>query len=163
MFLKSFQHYAFTASGKIVYVSRAQTKHSHPTNHDLFIFDTKTNTHHTITDNLAWDGNPIISPSHRYVAFLSQRRKGFESDQATLKVYDTKTSTVFSVTHNHDISLEEIAWSKDEKGLFFTTHHRGILALGYIALHGEKFTYLVRIGQFEEYQSAKNNVFLKPV
>ena len=74
---------------------------------------------------------------------MSQSREGFESDQATLKVYDTKTSTVFSVTQGHDTSLEEIAWSSDEKGLFFTTHRPGFLVLGYISLKGKDLEYLV--------------------
>ncbi|MEE2902984.1 MAG: S9 family peptidase [Myxococcota bacterium] len=143
IFLKSFHHYALMQSGQILYVSRSEEKASHPINHDLFLFNPKDNNSNQITHNRGWDGNPLVSPSQRYIAFLSQSREGFESDRATLKVYDTKTSTTFSVTHGHDISLEEIVWSSDEKGLFFTTHRLGFLMLGYISLTGENLEYII--------------------
>ena len=159
VFLKSSNHYGFTHSDKVLYVGRANKSDSHPTNHDLFIFDLKTKTHRKITNNIAWDGNPIVSASQRYVAFLSQKRQGFESDQTRLKVYDSRTGKVFSLSEDYDISFEEIAWDTDEKGVFFTTHRRGYLALGYISLQKKKIEYLVEDMSVTGLTVGPNNVF----
>ena len=105
--------------------------------------------------------NTIVMSGCYYVAFLSQKRQGFESDQTRLKVYDSRTGKVFSLSEDYDISFEEIAWDTDEKGVFFTTHRRGYLALGYISLQKKEIEYLVEDMSVTGLTVGPNNVFYK--
>ncbi|HVO76211.1 MAG TPA: S9 family peptidase [Ignavibacteriaceae bacterium] len=96
------------------------------TNNDVFIIDLKNLKYGTIpsykkiSQSKGNDYEPVYSPDGKYIAFLSLKREGFESDKHNIVLYDRKSETLKSLTDNLDLSADQIIWSKDSKNIFFT-------------------------------------------
>jgi dipeptidyl aminopeptidase/acylaminoacyl peptidase len=60
--------------------------------------------------NKGADAKPAYSPDGRWIAFLSQARPGFESDQWVLKLLARSTSASFELTDALDRPVQSIAW-----------------------------------------------------
>jgi len=74
-----------------------------------------------------WDGNPVYSPSGRYIAFLSQETSGHESDLWRIALYDRRSKkTRYLTDHsNFDNWINDLEWSADERWLYFSGHEKG--------------------------------------
>ncbi len=81
-----------------------------------------------LTDNPAWDANPVASPSGRYVAYTAFARPGFEADRPVLHIYDRETKKTVARTRDWDRGVRDIVWS-GEDALFVTAYDRGFKAL----------------------------------
>ena len=104
------------------------------TDSDIFIYDLATGATRNIckpgsmtypggltisSDELpGYDKYPVWSPDDRYVAFLSQRRAGNESDKARLFLYDTATGGMTDLTTEFDYNAQNVVW-EDASTLLF--------------------------------------------
>jgi len=71
--------------------------------------------------NLATDTMPTPSPDGRYVAYLSMKRAGYESDTLHLKLIDLANGgAITNLTENWDRSVGSIAWAPDGQSLYIT-------------------------------------------
>jgi dipeptidyl aminopeptidase/acylaminoacyl peptidase len=69
--------------------------------------------------------NPAYSPDGKYLAWRSQARNGYESDQFRLAVYDREKKTVTDLLSKFDNWVDEFAWSLDSAEVFFTSASEG--------------------------------------
>ncbi len=65
------------------------------------------------------DYQPAYSPDGKYIAFISLKREGFESDKHDIFIYDRNSERLKSLTDNLDLSAEQILWSVDSKYIYF--------------------------------------------
>jgi len=89
-------------------------------------------------DNHGWDGDPVYSPSGRYIAYRSQATPGHESDLYRTALYDRKGKTTRYLTDrsNFDNWINDLEWSADERWLYFSGHERGQTPLYRLDLEG---------------------------
>ena len=69
--------------------------------------------------------NPAYSPDGKYLAWRSQARNGYESDQFRLAVYDRSAKTVEDLLPNLQTWVDEFAWGLDSKRLLLVSGQRG--------------------------------------
>lgn len=100
------------------------------TNTDIFLWpigaDPRRATAHNLTqDNRASDASPRYSPNGRYLAYLAQKRPGFEADRWVLWLYDRSSRTRRPLTEALDAHVSEPVWAPDSQRLYFTTSLKG--------------------------------------
>jgi len=70
--------------------------------------------------------NPAYSLDGKYLAWRSQARNGYESDQFRLAVYDRAAKTVRDLMPKFDNWVDEFAWgSANSHGIYFTSGDKG--------------------------------------
>ena len=70
-------------------------------------------------ENMGYDTNPQFSANGNYVAWLSRKRDGYESDRNRLCVYDMQNGTKSYVAESFDSDVDDFCWAKDSKTLYF--------------------------------------------
>ncbi len=125
------EDYIWNPDGKhVVYVTKkkAGTAYTISTNTDLYEYDIATGTTKDLTEsNKGYDINPEYS-SKGQLAWLSQKRDGYEADKQDLVVWNG--STRINLTGQNDqINVESFKWSDDGQNLFFIAPINGTLQL----------------------------------
>jgi dipeptidyl aminopeptidase/acylaminoacyl peptidase len=70
--------------------------------------------------------SPAYSPDGKYIAWRSQARAGYESDQFRLVLYDRATKTIRDLLPNFDNWIDEFAWgAANSSVIYFTTEQSG--------------------------------------
>ncbi len=96
------------------------------TNQDLFLIRLEGDrTPQKLTDNPAFDGDPVYSPDGRYIAYRMQKRPGAESDRFRLAVYDREAKTHRVLTEAVDNWVEHPQWAADSRAIYVTLHEKG--------------------------------------
>lgn len=112
----------FSPDGQeICFVSNHDAKEAESTNMDLWVVPIGGGSPINITaENPAWDGAPQYSPDGRYIAYLTQKIAGYESDRFRLAVYDRQTRKHRILTEDFNNWISEYVWSPDSRYIFFT-------------------------------------------
>lgn len=70
-------------------------------------------------ENMGYDTNPQFSPDGKYVAWLSMKRNGYESDRNRLCVYDLLNGTKNYVTESFDSNVDDYCWGPDSRTIYY--------------------------------------------
>jgi dipeptidyl aminopeptidase/acylaminoacyl peptidase len=106
---------------EVVYASNTDEHPETSTNADLFIVPLATSgAARRITTRKGADTGPFYSPDGRYIAYRSQERAGYESDQWELWLYDRQSGTSSAIAKTFANDFESITWSPDSKSIFVT-------------------------------------------
>ena len=120
---------AWAPDGKsVVYVSRKKTGMAYAlsTNSDLYQYNLETKETKNLTEGMmGYDTNPRFSKSGRYLAWLSMERDGYESDMNRIFILDMENGEKKHLTANWDYAVDQMAWSPNEKAIFFTAPYLG--------------------------------------
>jgi dipeptidyl aminopeptidase/acylaminoacyl peptidase len=118
--------YTFSAdSTQIAYVANTDPDSSTSTNSDLYLLDAAGGEPKKLTVNPGADEGPVFSPDGKSIAYRTQLRAGFESDQWRLAIMDLATGVSHTIGEQLDRWVSEYAWSSDSKRIFFTVDDRG--------------------------------------
>lgn len=125
---------AWSPDGKsVIYVCRKKTgkEYAISTNSDLYLYDVESGkTVKNLTEGMmGYDTNPVYSKSGNKLAWLSMERDGYEADKNRIMLMDTKTGEKTDLTANWDYSVDAIAWSPDEKYLYFLAPYQGTIPM----------------------------------
>ncbi|HEY7306178.1 MAG TPA: S9 family peptidase [Bryobacteraceae bacterium] len=124
------EQYVFSPdSTEITYVSNTDSDLSTSTNSDLFTVPAAGGQAKRITNNPGADEGPRYSPDGKYLAYRTQIRAGYESDQWRLAILDLQAGTMNTLTDSLDRWVESYTWSPDSKRIFFTIDDRGTTPL----------------------------------
>jgi dipeptidyl aminopeptidase/acylaminoacyl peptidase len=122
--------YAFSPdSVQVAYVANTEADPSTSTNSDIFLVDAAGGDAKRITTNTGADEAPLFSPDGKSIAYRTQLRGGFESDEWRLAVMDLASGATHTVADQLDRWVSEFVWSADSKRLFFTVEDRGMAPL----------------------------------
>lgn len=118
--------YAFSPdSTQVTYVSNMDPDLSTSTNSDLFTVPVAGGQAQRITTNPGADEGPVYSPDGKYLAYRTQLRGGYESDEWRLAVMDLQSGKMNTLTDSLDRWVESYTWSSDSKRIFFTVDDHG--------------------------------------
>jgi dipeptidyl aminopeptidase/acylaminoacyl peptidase len=104
-------------------------KEAWTTNQDVFVVPVGGGSPRAITTGKGYDVQPVYAPDGRSIVVRSQRRGGFEADRWYLEVYDRAAGTHQPVFETPDLSVEDFAFSKDGRTIYFTAQDRGVVNL----------------------------------
>jgi dipeptidyl aminopeptidase/acylaminoacyl peptidase len=127
-------------STQITYVGNTDADLASSTNSDLFTVPAAGGEAKRITTNPGADEGPLYSPDGKLLAYRTQIRAGYESDQWRLAVMDVETGTMNTLVDSLDRWVEEYAWSPDSKRIFFTIDDHGTNPLLMIPAAGGPIT-----------------------
>lgn len=128
------EEFAVSPDGRtIVFTAKdAGREEAWSTNYDLFRVPADGSVApEKITNNPAWDAQPLFSPDGRTLAYLAMSRAGYEADRFDIVLRDwlnaNERKIVLHVddTARGDRSAGELLWSADGKELFCTSDHLG--------------------------------------
>jgi dipeptidyl aminopeptidase/acylaminoacyl peptidase len=110
---QSLSHARHSPSGKdVVY----QTDFEGNENHDIVVIQSKGGKARKITDGVADNFNPEISPDGKWVAFLSNRQKDIEN----IHLIGVNGGKIRRLT-NEEIPVRDFAWSPDGRTIAYQT------------------------------------------
>jgi dipeptidyl aminopeptidase/acylaminoacyl peptidase len=115
------QDYLFSDNGAwFAYVKNTDPMVAISTNNDVYLRDLRSGQEKNISfDNLGGDANPVFSPKNNYLAYLSMRRPGFESDKKDIILYDLKTGVRQNLTTAFPNTVASFVFGADEKTIYF--------------------------------------------
>jgi len=120
----------------ITYVANTDPDLATSTNSDLFTVPVAGGAAKRSTTNPGADEGPLYSPDGKYLAYRTQIRGGYESDQWKLAVMDLQSGQMNTLTDTFDRWVEEYTWSSDSKRIFFTADDHGAVPLFMIPVEG---------------------------
>ena len=110
--------YAWSPDGKeLAFTAEPAHDAAWSTNTDIWTISADGGEPRNVTEaNKGADGQPAYSPDGKWLAYVSQARSGFESDQWILKVLWRDTNTSYELTKLLDRPVQSFAWGhkKDE-------------------------------------------------
>jgi dipeptidyl aminopeptidase/acylaminoacyl peptidase len=122
-------NYAFSPDGReICYSSNHDPNPESSTNADLWTVPVSASggsARNLTSGNKGYDGHPAYSPDGRFIAYVTQRTPGYESDRFRLAVYDRRAGTSRSLTDGFDNWVADFLWSRDSRTIFFTAQVAG--------------------------------------
>jgi dipeptidyl aminopeptidase/acylaminoacyl peptidase len=129
--------FAISPDGReLVYARNTDAHPERSTNSDLFLVPLKGGEAQRITSRTGADTGPVYSPDGRWIAWRSQARAGFESDQWELWLYDRETKQSKRIAEDFPNWIESIAWMPDSKAMFVTAPLAGRTAIYELTLDG---------------------------
>ena len=106
------------------------------TNSDVFIVPMKGGEPKRITSRTGADTAPVYSPDGKWIAYRSQARQGYESDQWELWLYDRELGTAKRIAADFPNWIDSVAWLPDSKSMLITAPLEGRNAIYEMTLDG---------------------------
>ncbi len=116
-------------SKSFIYVCRKKVGKDYAlsTNSDLYLYDLASGNTTNLTEGMmGYDNNPVVSRSGK-IAWISMEHDGYEADKNRIFVMDKPGGTKVDLTADWDYSVDAVAWSPDEKYLYFTAPYHGTI------------------------------------
>jgi len=125
------EDYIFNPKGTtVLYVTKKKfgKDYAVSTNTDIYEYDILTRTTRNLTEGrMGYDLNPAYS-KFGYLAYLSMKRDGYESDKQDIIIYSENKHTNMTA-HRDDIHVESFKWSVDGTHIYFTAPINGTMQL----------------------------------
>ncbi len=142
---------AWTPDSKsLIYVCRKKVgvEYATSTNSDLYQFNTDNGTTANLTEGMmGYDNNPIVSKSGK-LAWLSMEHDGYEADKNRIFMMDRIGGEKVDLTKDWDYSVDAIAWSPDEKYIYFICPFQGTQPLFRMEVATQKID-TIAAGQYD--------------
>lgn len=127
-------------SKSFIYVCRKKVGKDYAlsTNSDLYLYDLASGNTTNLTEGMmGYDNNPVVSRSGK-IAWISMEHDGYEADKNRIFVMDKPGGTKVDLTADWDYSVDAVAWSPDEKYLYFTAPYHGTIPMFRINVANKK-------------------------
>jgi dipeptidyl aminopeptidase/acylaminoacyl peptidase len=108
-------------------------------NSDLFLLSLESGEVKKITDNPAFDANPLYSPDGSYILYTMVREK-WAPDYGRLALYERGSGEHKVLTEEFEYSCSGPVWSSGSDALFFTADVRGRAPIYWVKLENPKVT-----------------------
>lgn len=145
--------FAFSPDSKyLVYTSNHAKMVAISTDNDVWMVPVEGGTPELVTtkckdrDFSGNDSDPQFSPDGRYLAFLSMKRAGFESDKPDLLIKDLKRGKFKNLTDDQDIRINAYRWLPDGKALLLVVDETARLKIKRLELKSGRLVDIVSTG-----------------
>jgi dipeptidyl aminopeptidase/acylaminoacyl peptidase len=159
-------NYAFSPDGKeLAFVSNHDPDPESSTNADVFVVDlggapeTWKNPRDVTKGNPAWDGEPRYSPDGKWLAIRRQAIPRYESDRFRLTLLDRKTGQESPLAVDFDDWIDDFAFSRDGKRLFFQADVKGRTPLYELDLASGKSRAVTNAGNLDSWSIAPDGTW----
>lgn len=146
--------------GKELCVSSKQVSNpAFSTDNDLYLVDLLSQKRKALkltTENRGSDFSPRYSPNGEYIAYLTQRIDGYESDKIRLALYERKTGHHRVLTEKVDNWVESFQWAPDSKSLYFILQEGGKWPLYRVFVDGGKVEQVLETGAITSFIVSPN-------
>ncbi len=134
--------YDLSPDAKELVISHKETaREAWSTNSDLFAVPLQGAAPRNLTaNNSGDDAVPRFSPDGRFLAWISQAREGYESDQWKLKLLNRQSGQITVLgagPSGTDEDVGSFVWRRDSKGLVFSLVKEGRYYLDTVTLDGQ--------------------------
>lgn len=153
------QPVAFSPDGhELAYVQNRDKQPALSTNHDIYILPLGSDyapsgqAQNLTEGNAAADIAPRYSPDGRYLAYLAQRRPGFEADRFEVWLQDRKSGQKRSLTESFDATVHSLEWAPDGQRLYLVANLRGRDVLYTLDVSGRAAPHEVNVGDCSDLQ-----------
>jgi dipeptidyl aminopeptidase/acylaminoacyl peptidase len=127
--------FQFTPENDLVVHSKPAEREAWSTNGDLWLVGENGIKKNLTEINEGDDAQPRLSPDGKYLAWTSQARDGYESDQWRLKIRDRRTGAEHLITLGSD-DVGTIVWRRDSNGLVVSSTQKAHMVLESVKLDG---------------------------
>ena len=138
-------------SKQLIYTCRKKTgkEYAVSTNSDLYLYDVANGkTVKNLTEGMmGYDQNPIVSKSGK-IAWLSMEHDGYEADKNRIFLMDKLGGEKKDLTAKWDYSVDAIAFSPDEKYIYFTCPFQGTIPMFRMEIATQKID-TIASGQYD--------------
>jgi dipeptidyl aminopeptidase/acylaminoacyl peptidase len=124
--LGSSHDYSFSPDGKEIAITmNPDSMVAISTNNEIYIIELNNVTGNSaaplkkISVSKGNDNQPVYSPDGKYIAYVSMKQAGHESDQQNLVLYNRATGDHKIITEGFDRSVGQFTWSPDSKSIYF--------------------------------------------
>ncbi|MCX6557550.1 MAG: hypothetical protein NTW95_09010, partial [Candidatus Aminicenantes bacterium] len=116
------QDFLFSGDGAwFAYVKNTDPMVAISTNNDVYLRDLRSGQEKNVSQgNPGCDANPVFAPGSNYLAYLSMRRPGFESDKKDIILVDLKTGVLQNLTAAFPDTIASFIFGADGKTIYFT-------------------------------------------
>ena len=124
--------YAWSPDGKeLAFTAEPSGDAAWSTNTDIWTVPAEGGEAKNLTEaNKGADAQPAYAPDGRWLAYLSQARPGFESDQWVLTLRDRRTGQLTQPTKTLDRPVQSFAWDPSQaRTLIATVDHDGTVSI----------------------------------
>ena len=135
-------NYAISPDGReVAFTSNHDDVEATSTNNDIFTVnvagDALSMEPKKLSISPGSDSTPLYSPDGSWLAWRMQDRAGYESDRFRLVVYDRLSRKITTLTENWDHWVENIAWSPDSQGIYFTSEDKGEIPIYFMHINAK--------------------------
>ena len=106
-------------------------------NTEVYEYDLATGAVRTLTERAGPDNAPVVSPDGKLVAYTGFEDKRLGHQTTRLSVMNRDGSGKRVVTADLDLSVGEVQWAPDSKGLYFAADDKGNTGLYFMPLNGK--------------------------
>lgn len=119
--------YDWSADGKTIYVSGARKPEAEYLRNDseIYAVDLATLEVKPLTDRQGPDGNPVVSPDGKYVAFAGYDDKMYTNHVSSLYIMDKSGGGKRVLAGNLMSSPQNVVWASDNSGVYFNVQEKG--------------------------------------
>jgi dipeptidyl aminopeptidase/acylaminoacyl peptidase len=122
--------YGFSPDSKtLAFVMNTDKVVATSTNNDVFEVPVTGGRPKRISGGKGNDNSPRYSPDGRWLAYLSMRRPGYESDRPRIMVRNRRSGKAVEWTRGYAGHPYELLWARDSKRLLFSAPHKGYMEL----------------------------------
>jgi dipeptidyl aminopeptidase/acylaminoacyl peptidase len=115
-------------SDGLVYVCKKKygKEYAQSTNTDLYYYNLNNGSTQNWTEGMnGYDMSPTFSPDGKYIAWLSMKTDGCESDKNDIVVLDVAKNQKLNFTANWDETVGSFKWDKNSRDIYFTAPWKG--------------------------------------
>lgn len=160
------ENYSLSRDGKFLFFASKRVPNlAETTNSDIFMQDLKDlkKDLENLTDfNKGADKNPLPSPDGKYLAYLTQKIEGYESDLWRIGLIDLKTKKAKLLTerNNFDNWINKIRWGESGKFIYFTAQVKGETPLYKINIENGKIEELLVHQTIDDFEITPDENFV---
>ncbi len=103
---------------------------------EIYAVNVATGAVRQLTHHAGPDGNPVVSPDGKMVAYGATDAGDYTYHTTSLYVMDVSGANPRLLTPDFDNSPEDLVWAADNSGLYFTIQEKGTQNLYFVGLKG---------------------------
>ncbi|MFN3270617.1 MAG: DPP IV N-terminal domain-containing protein, partial [Candidatus Kapaibacteriota bacterium] len=108
-------------SKEIAYTCKKEKDYALSTNTDIYIYNLETKQTQNITSGMpGYDRNPQYSSDGNWIAFVSMKRAGYESDRQRLMLYNRKDKKITELSWQLDQWVGDFLWHPNSQKIYFS-------------------------------------------